>query len=149
MSDNRVFECDQCGQKNRVRLVARGVPHCASCGRPLPWLADATGAEFKAGVEESPLPVLVDFWAPWCGPCRVVSPLVEKLSSELAGRLKVVKVDTDQAPDLGARFGVRGIPTLILFQGGRELDRVTGALSAPALRKWVVSKLGPGDGNRG
>src|SRR5918912_1258969 len=131
MSGGRgVVGCAACGRRNRVRAVATGVPHCAGCGNPLPWIADAIANDFMEVAERSPLPVLVDFWAPWCGPCRMVGPAVEQMSRELAGRLKVVKVNTDLAPDLAARFGVRDIPTLLLMEGGREADRVTGALNA-------------------
>lgn len=109
----------------------------------MPWLADVTESTFSGAVEQSPLPVLVDFWAPWCGPCRTVAPAVEKLAGSLAGSLKVAKVNTDEEPGLGQQFGVRGIPTLVLVKGGRERDRVSGALPAPALEQWVRSRLGP------
>ena len=141
MADSKVIACGACGQKNRVRAAAGAVPHCGRCGRPLPWLAEVTAAEFGDAVEHSPLPVLADFWAPWCGPCRMVAPAVEKLAGDLAGTLKVAKINTDEQPDLGARFAVRGIPTLILFENGRERDRVTGALPPPALRQWVEARL--------
>ena len=135
--------CPACGQKNRVRAAATGVPHCGKCGRALPWLVEVSTADFHAAVEESPIPVLADFWAPWCAPCRMVAPAVEKLATDLAGKLKVVKINTDEQPDLGARFDVRGIPSLVLFEGGKAKDRVTGALPAPALRNWVESRLKP------
>lgn len=141
MADSNVVGCVKCGQRNRVRSAATGVPECGKCGTALPWLADATSADFASVVEGSPLPVLADFWAPWCGPCRTVAPVVEKLATELAGKLKVAKVNTDEQPDLGARFGVRGIPTLVLFERGRERDRLTGALPAPALKQWVEARL--------
>jgi len=141
MSDAKVLTCPSCGQKNRVRVAAAGVPHCAKCGAALPWLVDISAADFQSGVEGSPVPVLADFWAPWCGPCRMVSPAVEKIASDLAGRLKVVKINTDEQPQLQQRFGVQSIPTLILFEGGREKDRVIGARPAPALRSWVDERL--------
>ena len=141
MSETRVLTCPSCGQKNRVKTAAAGVPHCAKCGSPLPWLVDISTADFQSAVAESKLPVLADFWAPWCGPCRMVSPAVEKIASDLAGKLKVVKINTDQQPELGQNFGVQSIPTLILFEGGREKDRVIGARPAPALRSWIDSQL--------
>ena len=141
MDGSKVVSCGGCGQRNRIRSAANGAPHCSKCGVPLPWLVDITADDFAAGVEQSPLPVLADFWAPWCGPCRMVAPVVEKLSLDLAGKLKVAKINTDEQPELGNRFGVRGIPTLVLFAGGRESDRVTGAMPGPALRSWVESRL--------
>jgi thioredoxin 2 len=141
MSDAEVQACPSCGQKNRVRADAEGVPHCGKCGEALPWHAETHAADFQAVVERAPIPVLIDFWAPWCGPCRIVAPAVEQLSQELAGRLKVVKLNTDDEPGLGQRFGVRSIPTLALWEGGKERDRVVGALNVNALRSWVESQL--------
>jgi thioredoxin 2 len=144
MSEAAVVTCKHCGARNRVRAAAEGVPHCGKCGQPLPWLAKVTTSDFEAVVEKSPVPVLVDFWAPWCGPCRMVEPAVDQLSHELAGRLKVAKLNTDEEPGLQARFGVRGIPTLALIEGGRERDRLTGALAYPALKSWVEARLPAG-----
>jgi len=118
-----------------------GLIHCAKCGKPLSWLVETSTSDFDAVVGKAPIPVLIDFWAPWCGPCRIVAPAVERLSEELAGRLKVVKLNTDDEPALGERFGVRAIPTLVLMEGGRERDRVTGALNLNALRSWVETRL--------
>jgi thioredoxin 2 len=141
MSEPKVVTCPKCGQKTRVRAAAEGVPHCPKCGAPLPWLADTGTSDFNAVVEGSPIPVLIDFWAPWCGPCRIVAPAVEQLSNELAGRMKAVKVNTDLEPGLQERFGVRGIPTLVLMSGAKERDRVVGALGVDALRRWVEPRL--------
>lgn len=142
MSDTKVLTCPHCGQKNRVMVTAAGVPHCARCGSALPWLVEVSTSNFQAAVEASPLPVLADFWAPWCGPCRMVAPAVEKVAADLAGKLKVAKINTDEQPELGNRFGVRSIPTLILFDQGREKDRIVGARPEAALRGWVDSRLG-------
>jgi thioredoxin 2 len=141
MSDTKVLTCSSCGQKNRVKVAAAGVPHCARCTAALPWLVDISTADFQPGVAESPVPVLADFWAPWCGPCRIVAPAVEKIANDMAGKIKVAKINTDEQPGLQARFGVRSIPTLVLFEGGVEKDRVIGARPAPALRAWLDEKL--------
>ena len=141
MSNSKVISCPHCGTKNRIQAAATGVPHCGKCGRLLPWLAEAGSADFAEVVEKSPIPVLVDFWAPWCGPCKIVSPTVEQLAAELAGKLKVVKVNTDEEPALQQRYGVRGIPSLVLIQGGTERDRVVGALGRDALKTWLESRL--------
>jgi len=141
MSDSRVLTCPFCGQRNRVQISAAGVPHCARCGKALPWLGEVSAADFKQAVEASPVPVLADFWAPWCGPCRMVAPAVEKVATELAGRIKVAKINTDDKPELGERFAVRSIPTLVLFEKGKEKERLIGARPAAELRSWLDSRL--------
>lgn len=141
MNDPEVIACPSCGQKNRVRADAGGVPFCGKCEKALPWLVETHAANFGAVVEKWPIPVLIDFWAPWCGPCRIVAPAVERLSEELAGKLKVVKLNTDDEPALGQRFGVRSIPTLLLMEKGTEKDRVVGAMNVNALRSWVQARL--------
>jgi thioredoxin 2 len=93
-------------------------------------------------VEAATIPVLVDMWAPWCGPCRMVSPVLEQLAGEFAGSLKLVKVNADEAPGLSQRFEVLAIPTLILFERGKVVDTQVGAAPAAVLRKWVTEKLG-------
>jgi len=131
-----IVTCAACGKKNRVPLSANGIPRCASCHTNLPWLVDAGEADFAEAVS-SRLPVLVDLWAPWCGPCRMVAPGVEQAASEFAGRLKVVKVNVDQAPGVSARFGVQGIPTLLVLRDGEPVARQVGALPPDQLLGWV------------
>jgi len=103
---------------------------------------NVTDATFDAQVLRSPLPVLVDFWAPWCGPCRMVSPAVEEIGRQHAGKMKVVKVNTDENPAHASGLGIQGIPTLILFRNGREVDRIVGAAPKPQLQKWVERFIG-------
>jgi len=141
MSEN-VVACPSCGRRNRVPAVSRGVVRCARCHTALPWLVDADDATF-AGAADSTLPVLVDLWAPWCGPCRMVGPAVEAATRRFAGRLKTVKVNVDEAPAVAARFGVQGVPTLLILQSGREAARQVGALPATALEGWVEGHLAP------
>jgi len=144
MSD--VVACPACGKKNRVPAAAKGSPRCGACRAPFPWLASAGDDDFDLMVSQSPLPVLVDLWAPWCGPCRMVSPAVEDAARVFAGRLKAVKVNVDDAPRVSARFAVQGIPTLLVIEGGRVVARQTGALPADALLSWVERSLAPPGG---
>lgn len=119
--------CSACGRKNRIRPSPKGVPHCGSCGAALPWLVNATDATFDREVHAS-TSVLVDLWAPWCGPCRVVGPILEQIAAEYIGRIKVVKVNVDESPATQQRFGASSIPTLVVLREGREVDRIVGAM---------------------
>jgi thioredoxin 2 len=136
-----IVTCPNCGKKNRLLPRAEGVPRCAVCQTLLPWIVDADKDSFGEEIRAS-VPVLVDFWAEWCGPCRMVSPIVEKVGRDNAGRLKVVKLDVDGAPEIAARYGVQGIPLLVLIVGGEEADRLVGAVPEPALRRWLEPHLG-------
>jgi thioredoxin 2 len=136
-----ITSCPACGKKNRVPVAASGTPTCGVCGAALPWVADATTETFTDATDAN-VPVLVDLWAPWCGPCRMVSPILEQLAAERAGRFKVVKVNVDEEPEVSARFGVQGIPTLLLFEHGELVGRQTGALPAPALGRWIDETVG-------
>jgi thioredoxin 2 len=135
-----IISCAHCATKNRVPATVKGRPRCASCHRDLPWLVDAHDDDFDA-IVATHLPVLVDLWAPWCGPCRMVAPAVEQAARELAGQLKVVKVDVDQAPRVAARFGVQGVPTLLLLRNGGVVDRHVGALGPGPLRAWLRDQM--------
>jgi thioredoxin 2 len=136
-----VVTCDNCGKRNRVSAVGDGLPQCGNCHRPLPWIAEADDSSFAAVAEAARLPVLVDLWAPWCGPCRMVSPVLETLARERAGQLKLVKVNSDVAQEVSRRFEVQAIPTLVLMRDGQVIDRQVGAAPAPALRSWLDRSL--------
>jgi thioredoxin 2 len=136
-----VVQCPNCGAKNRIPAAATGVPRCGKCHRPLPWVAEAGDADFGEVAERAALPVLVDLWAPWCGPCRMVSPALEQLARDLAGRVKLVKVNVDDAPALSDRFAVRAVPTLLLLRDGEVIARQAGAAPAHVLRSWVQTAL--------
>lgn len=119
--------CAACGKRNRIRPSERGAPHCGSCSKALPWLVTATDTTFDAESRSS-VAVLVDLWAPWCGPCRFIGPILEELAREFAGRLKVVKVNVDENPALASRFQATSIPTLVVLRDGRVVDRIQGAM---------------------
>ncbi len=135
-----IITCLDCATKNRVRPTTQGVPRCSVCHTVLPWIVETDAGGFDEEIVAS-VPVLVDFWAPWCGPCRIVSPVVEQMGSEYAGRLKVVKLNIDDAPAIASRFGVQGIPLLVVVQDGREIDRVVGAVPAQRLRALLAPHL--------
>ncbi|MBV8550118.1 MAG: thioredoxin [Acidobacteriaceae bacterium] len=104
-------------------------PVCGRCKNPLPVDTSpitVTDATFADQVERSPVPILVDMWAPWCGPCRVISPIVEQLAAEMAGRVRVAKLNVDENPVTAGRFNIRGIPSLLLLKGGKEIERIVG-----------------------
>jgi thioredoxin 2 len=135
-----IITCPNCGAKNRVRPSRSGVPRCSVCHTLLPWIVDVSPATFDDELQAS-VPVLVDFWAPWCGPCRMVSPVVERIGREDAGRLKVIKLNVDDAPELSERYQIRSIPLLVLFRDGAEVDRLVGAVPQEQLRQWLNSHL--------
>jgi thioredoxin 2 len=135
-----IIKCPHCGRKNRVGPRSEGVPRCGNCHNLLPWIVDATQETFEEEITAS-VPVLVDFWAPWCGPCRMVSPAVEAQGRDRAGELKVVKLDVDTAPEVSSRYQVQGIPLLVLIRDGEEVDRQVGAVPAPQLRTWLDGHL--------
>ncbi|MCW7940792.1 thioredoxin [Streptomyces hygroscopicus] len=132
-----IVNCLNCGRGNRVPVAAEGLPNCGSCESPLPWVVDAFDADFDEIAAEATPPVLVDLWATWCGPCRMVSPALEQVAKELAGRIKLVKVDIDRNPRLGSRFAVQAVPTLLVLDHGEVIARQAGAAPAPVLRQWV------------
>ncbi|VXC65478.1 Thioredoxin [Arthrobacter sp. 9AX] len=136
-----LIKCPHCGKTNRVPANAAGRPRCGNCHRGLPWIVDAGDADFGTVAEQSPVPVLVDFWAAWCGPCRMVSPVLDKLAREREGAIKLVKVDVDRNPGLSRLFDVQAIPTLMVVVGGKVAARQAGAAPAQELRTWLDGAL--------
>ena len=138
---NDIVTCPHCGKRNRVPEAASGKPRCANCHQWLPWIAAAGDSNFSDVAEKASVPVLVDLWATWCGPCRMVSPALEQLAGERAGQLKLVKVDVDKAPKLSERFTIQAVPTLIVLRDGQVAARRAGAAPASALRSWMDEVL--------
>jgi thioredoxin 2 len=136
-----VVRCGHCGQANRVPTAAAGTPRCGKCHQALPWIADADDTTFGEIAEAAKIPVIVDLWAPWCGPCRMVSPALEQLARDLAGKVKLVKVNVDTSPQISQRFGAQAIPTLLVLRRGQVIARQTGAVPLAALRTWADNAL--------
>jgi len=137
---SRITPCPACGVKNRVPAVTSGRPRCAACKAELPWIADATDASLAGALDTSSL-VLLDLWAPWCGPCRMVAPVLEKLAARYAGRLKVVKVNVDDNPATARSYDASSIPTLVMIRDGKTVARVIGAQPESALVAQIEPHL--------
>lgn len=132
--------CPACGAKNRVPAATKGRPRCAKCKGEVPWVVDATDADFAAVTDTNSL-VLVDLWAPWCGPCRMVAPVLESLARRYAGAIKVVKVNVDDNPQIASAYDARSIPTLVFLRKGQAVDRVVGAQPEPGLATKIDALL--------
>jgi thioredoxin 2 len=150
MADKQLVRCSACGAQNRVDLekVEQGNgPICGRCKQPL-LIGSApvkvTDATFATEVERSPVPVLLDLWAPWCGPCRMIAPVLEELAVEMAGRVRIAKLNVDENPVISSRFKVRSIPTLLIFQSGKEVDRMMGALPKTEIRQHLERAIAGG-----
>jgi thioredoxin 2 len=134
--------CANCGATNRIAPSERGAPHCGKCGKPLAWVVDANESTFEIEARAQPT-VVIDLWAPWCGPCRFVSPILDALAHEYAGRLKVIKVNVDDNPGLARRFDAMSIPTMVVLRDGNVVNRIVGAAPKEQLESQIKPHLKP------
>ena len=147
MVDTTHIVCPHCEALNRLPAARlQDSPRCGSCHQPL-WSEhplELSERNFQRHVERNDLPLVVDFWAPWCGPCRSMAPEFERAAQTLRGRAQLVKVNTEEAPGLAGRFAIRSIPTMVAFHGAREIARQSGAMGAQTIVRWVEQlKLDP------
>jgi thioredoxin 2 len=145
VEEKLLLACPRCLTANRVPASRLGDdPKCGKCGAPLldGKPVGLTGQSFEAFLQKSDLPVVVDFWAAWCGPCRDMAPQFERAAAQLKTRVRFAKLDTEEAQSIAARSGIRSIPTMILYRGGREVARVSGTMDARAIAAWLEPHLG-------
>ncbi len=144
-SPKQIVKCPHCGANNRVAVNSRKQAVCGRCKNPLPAFSSMpvhlTDANFSETVEKSSLPVLIDFWAAWCGPCRLIAPVIDELAKELAGKAVIGKLNVDENQMTAARFGVQSIPTLLIVKNGREAERIVGVQPKDAIISRLKSHL--------
>ena len=139
--EESIVICSQCGAGNRLKAATPDqVPVCGKCKSSLPWIISGTDISFRKELETS-LPVLVDFWADWCAPCRMTAPALDALAREKAGRIKVMKINVDQNPTVAGHFNIRSIPTMILFKNGQAVETLVGAMAKDALLERLIPHL--------
>jgi len=124
--ESSLTKCPHCGKTNRIPAAAAGHPRCGNCGQDLPWIVAAGDADFPVVAEQSSVPVLVDFWAAWCGPCRMLAPTLEELARESNGQFVIAKLNTDENPRTAARYKISGIPAMLMFKDGQKVDELVG-----------------------
>ena len=137
--------CTSCNAVNRIPAQRDGKEiNCGKCHQPLFGLTppSVNQAAFIAQITRSDVPVVVDFWAPWCGPCKAMAPAFAQVSAGMDSRARFIKVNTDEEQSLGAQYGIRSIPTLVIFQSGKEIDRISGAQPAASLEQWINRAIG-------
>ena len=139
--EDLIAVCPQCGTKNRLTpTFPTKTPICGKCKGSLPWIVNGTDISFRKELDTS-TPVLVDFWAEWCAPCRMTAPVLEDLAREKAGQIKVMKINVDQNPSTANQFNIRSIPTLILFKNAQPVETLVGAMSKEALLQRIGQHL--------
>jgi thioredoxin 1 len=137
-----IVTCPHCGRRNRVPVAGEGNPRCGQCHRPLPWIVSADDQTFSDVAEKSSRYVLVDFWATWCGPCKMVAPVLDEIAGENKDKLTVAKLDIDANPSTARDYQVMSIPTMIVFQDGKPVKQIVGAKPKAALLSDLADYLG-------